>query len=273
MDNIINIIAGKNQDNAKEGDYINSDGILICGKCGQPKECIKEFPPGSGRMKKFSVICRCDVEEEKAFRTRLERQEWKEYVKQLYKQGLTDSAYLKNTFENDDNRNPGITALCKKYVAHWEEHKSNCHGILFYGDTGGGKSYYSCCIANALLQNGVKVLVSRLSDLVKNRINKDSQEINLKIFDLIVVDDIGTENSTQTAYNIIDDIYRYNIPLIVTTNLAPSELKNPDTIDKQRIYDRVLERCCITQKVDVKISRLDTARKRREQALKILNTQ
>lgn len=72
------------------------------------------------------------------------------------------------------------------------------------------------------------MLVSRLSDLVKNRINKDSQEINLKIFDLIVVDDIGTENSTQTAYNIIDDIYRYNIPLIVTTNLAPSELKNPD---------------------------------------------
>ena len=29
MDNIINIIAGKNQDNAKEGDYVSVE-ILLC---------------------------------------------------------------------------------------------------------------------------------------------------------------------------------------------------------------------------------------------------
>lgn len=272
MNDIINSIADKNKDNAKEGDYRNDNGILICGKCNQPKECLLEYPTNSGKFRKFSIVCQCDIEEEKAFRERLDRQERDDYIKQLYKQGLTDSAYLKNTFKNDDNRNPALTAICKKYVAHWNEHKENCQGILFYGDTGGGKSFYACCIANELLQSGIRVLVSRLSDLVKNRVDSDKQEIDLKCFDLIVLDDIGVENATQTAYNIIDDIYRGAIPLIVTTNLLPSELKNPGNIDKQRIYDRILERCCITQRVDVKISRLDTAKKQRENALKIQNT-
>lgn len=270
MNDIINLIANKNKDNAKEGDYINSDGILMCGKCNQPKQCVKEFPTGSGRMRKFPIICRCDEQEEEAFRKRQAQFEWETKLKELYKQGLTDRAYLTNTFEKDDNRNPSLTTLCKKYVEHWKEHKTNCQGILFYGNTGGGKSFYSCCIANALLKKGVKVLVSRLSDLVKNRIDKNSQDVNLKIFDLIVLDDIGTKNSTQTAYNIIDDIYRCGIPMIVTTNLLPSELKNPDSMDKQRIYDRVIERCCITKHVDVKTSRLDAAKIEREKALKIL---
>lgn len=272
MNDIITSIAEKNKDNIKNGDYTNSDGILVCGKCHQPKECILEFPTGSGKFKNFPIICHCEIEEEKAFRKRLEYQEWENYIHQLYKQGLTDKAYLNNTFENDDKRNLSLTNLCQKYVEHWEEHKRNCQGILFYGNTGGGKSFYSCCIANALLQNGVKVLVSRLPDLVKNRTDKNAQDVNLTAFDLIVLDDIGTENSTQTAYNIIDDIYRLAIPLIVTTNLSPSELKNPDNLDKQRIYDRVIERCCITQKVDVNISRLDMAKAKREEALKILNT-
>ncbi len=270
MNDIINSIANKNKDNAKEGDYTNSQGVLMCGKCNQPKQCIKEYPTGSGIMRKFPIVCRCDEEEEAEFKKRQEQYRWESKLKQLYEQSLTDKAYLKYTFENDDNRNPNLSAMCKKYVEHWDEYKGDCMGILFYGDTGGGKSFYSCCIANALLKKGVRVLVSRLSDLVKNRVDKNADNTDLKIFDLIVLDDIGTENSTQTAYNIIDDIYRCNIPLVVTTNLTPSELKNPDSIDKQRIYDRVLERCCITKKVDVNISRLDTAKIKRERAFEIM---
>ena len=33
-------------------------------------------------------------------------------------------------------------------------------GMLFYGDVGTGKSFYACCIANALLDKGVSVLVT-----------------------------------------------------------------------------------------------------------------
>lgn len=272
MNDLINFIANKNKNNAKDGDYINSQGILMCGKCKQPKQCVKEFPVGSGIMKKFPIICRCDIEEEEAYKRRQAQFELETKLRELYRQGLADKAYLTNTFENDDNRNPRLTALCRKYVQHWEENKANCYGILFYGDTGGGKSFYSCCIANALIKKGVKVLVSRLSDLVKNRVAQNTQNLDLKYFDLIVLDDIGTENSTQTAYSVIDDIYRCAVPLIITTNLLPSELKNPDTIEKKRIYDRVIERCCITQHVDVTKSRLEAARAEREKALKMLAT-
>lgn len=270
MNNVINSILEKHKNNSKEGDY-NKDGILYCGKCNQPKQCLKEFPIDSGNMRRFSITCQCDIDEENAFKERMRHQEWDNYVKQLYKQGLTDKAYMNNTFENDDNRNPAITYFCKKYVASWDKQSRHNNGILFYGDTGGGKSFYACCIANALLKNGVRVLVSRLSDLVKNRVDSNRQEINLNRFDLIVLDDIGVEQTSQTAYNIIDDIYRSDIPLIVTTNLMPTELKKPDSLDKERIYSRILEMCCITQKIDVKISRFEMARSKNAQALHDLN--
>lgn len=270
MNDIINSILEKNKDSAKEGDYVKDD-ILYCGKCNQPKQCIKEFPIGSGTMRNFPIICKCDIDEEEKYKERMRRQKWDEYVKQLYRQGLTDKAYLKNTFENDDNRNPGITYFCKKYVESWQKQKEHNNGVLFYGGTGGGKSFYACCIANALLKKGVKVFVSRLSDLVKNQTKNDTTDVNLNLFDLIILDDLGIEKATQTAYNIIDDIYRSDIPLIVTTNLMPTELKNPDSIEKERIYSRVIEMCCIVQKVDVKVSRFQIAKSKNKQALQDLN--
>lgn len=270
MNEIINLIAEKNKNNAKEGDYTNAEGILMCGKCNQPKQCIMEFPTGSGRMKKFPIVCRCDKLEEEAYIKRQEEFMWEKKQNELYRLGLSDKAYLKNTFENDDNRNPQLSTLCRKYVEFWDIYKAKSQGILLYGDTGGGKSFYSCCIANALLKKGVRVLVSRLSDLVKNRIDKNAQDVNFKMFELIVLDDLGTENTTQTAYNIIDDIYRCDIPMIVTTNLAPAEFKDCDSLDNKRIYDRVIERCCITKKVDVIVTRLQTAKEERNKALEIM---
>lgn len=272
MNDIINSIADKNRDNAKEGDYTNSDGILICGKCHQPKQCIQEYPTGSGKSKKFPIKCKCDIEEEKAFEERMKRNDYRNKMERLYNECMPDRGYWHYNFKHDDNRNPQVSNLCRKYIEHWQEMKDNHYGILFYGHTGGGKSFYACCIATELLNNQIRVLVSRLSDLVKNRNDKETKDICLKNYELIILDDIGVENATQTAYNIVDDIYRHNTPLIVTTNLSPSELKNPETLDKKRIYDRILEMCCITQMINVSINRLDTAKNRQQEALKILNT-
>ena len=51
-----------------------------------------------------------------------------------------------------------------------------------------------------------------------------------------MLDDIGVENASQTAYNIIDEWYQTGKPLIVTTNLTPNELKQPQTRELKRIY-------------------------------------
>jgi len=45
-------------------------------------------------------------------------------------------------------------------VEKWPEMRDKNVGMLFYGDVGTGKSFYACCIANALLDKGVSVLVT-----------------------------------------------------------------------------------------------------------------
>ena len=272
FDNIIHNISGKNAEYAREGDFEDERGVLICGKCGEPRQTLIEYPTGSGVMRAFPIICRCDREEDEAFRNRMARQRFEAQIGKLRKTGLTDEAYKAYTFQNDDLRNPRLSELCRRYVKHWEEMRANGTGLLFYGDTGGGKSFYACCIANALLDIGVPVLVTRLADLVRNRLDQTSITVKPADFSLIVLDDIGVENATATAFNIVDDIYRAGIPLIVTTNLAPQELKAPETLEQQRIYDRIIERCCITQLVPKTVSRLDTAKSRRDDALRILGT-
>lgn len=53
----------------------------------------------------------------------------------------------------------------------------------------------------------------------------------------------GTEYALEQIYNIIDSRYRSRKPLIVTTNLTLTELKNPQDTAHARIYDRLLELC------------------------------
>ena len=47
----------------------------------------------------------------------------------------------------------------------------------------------------------------------------------------------------QQMFFVIDSRYRSRRPMIITTNLKLSELKNPPDLAHARIYDRILERC------------------------------
>ena len=62
-----------------------------------------------------------------------------------------------------------------------------------------------------------------------------------------IIDDLGVERSTEYAmeqmFFVIDSRYRSRRPMIITTNLKLSELKNPPDLAHARIYDRILERC------------------------------
>lgn len=272
MDSVIyNILAKQSEGYAKPGDYTNSEGVLICGKCGEPRTSIKEFPPGSGQKKAFPIICRCDEEEERQYKERLAEQKRKDRVKLLRRSGIYDTAYSDYTFANDDGRNPVLTKKCKKYVEHWEEMADLKCGIVLYGDVGGGKSFFAGCIVNALLDKGVPALITRLSYLVNNRIDKNTPSINLNQFSLIALDDIGAENASQTAFDIVNDIYLMKIPILLTTNLRLSEMKNPEGIERERIYNRLLERAGEKWVVPVVKSRIDSSRELDRKAKEILS--
>ena len=125
-------------------------------------------------------------------------------------------------------------------------------GLLLWGDVGTGKSFFAGCIANALLEQGIPVLMTNFSRILNSLSGMYSDEKNqfidsLNRYSLLIIDDLGIERSTEFAleqvFNIIDSRYRSKLPLIVTTNMTLDELKHPQDLARSRIYDRVLERC------------------------------
>ena len=213
---------------AEPQDYVAEDGLLYCGSCKTPKEAF--FPNGKklfGRDR-HPAECRCRQatreKQEKEERARLHY----EKVQRLKLQGFTDWAMQHWTFANDHGQNPQMQ-LAQQYVAHWPEMREKNVGLLLWGGVGTGKSFMAGCIANALMEQRNEV-VDRLCG-----------------YPLLVIDDFGMERGTEYAleqiYNIIDSRYRSQKPLIVTTNLTLTELKNPQDTAHARIYDRLLELC------------------------------
>ena len=56
--------------------------------------------------------------------------------------------------------------LAHNYVSNWEEMKANASGLLIWGDVGTGKSFFAGCIANALLEKSVPVLMTNFSRIL-----------------------------------------------------------------------------------------------------------
>ena len=106
-------------------------------------------------------------------------------------------------------------------------------------------------IANALMEQEVAVCMTNFARIM-NELNNAFAGRNEVVdrlcgYPLLVIDDFGMERGTEYAleqiYNIIDSRYRSGKPLIVTTNLTLTELKNPQDTAHARIYDRLLELC------------------------------
>ena len=257
-----------------EGDYFK-DELLYCGVCNEPKQAVKEIPFAENKKLIVTLQCKCQRDEEEKQRLALAEQEHRRKVKYLTQHGLAYPKYKECTFSKDDQRNTDITKLCCNYVRHFPEMREMNNGIMFYGDTDKGKTFYACCIANALIQREVPVLVTTLSNLVQNRVKaltSKGNEISLDDFRCIVLDDIGTENTTQTAFNIIDEIYLSKKLLIVTTNLDPLEMKCADTIERKRIYERILEMCGTKVLVNNDKTRLQSGIEKGKIAESILNS-
>ena len=111
--------------------------------------------------------------------------------------------------------------------------------------------YYGYDAENALMEQEVAVCMTNFARIMNELNNAFSgrNEVVDKLcgYPLLVIDDFGMERGTEYAleqiYNIIDSRYRSRKPLIVTTNLTLTELKNPQDTAHARIYDRLLELC------------------------------
>ena len=113
-------------------------------------------------------ICQCQQEAEEQRKAAEERQRRMERIKRRKAQGLQDRYLYDYTFANDNGQNP-LMDKARAYVENWKEAYKNNTGLLLFGDVGTGKSFFAGCIANALLDRDVPVLMTNFPTDVYKR--------------------------------------------------------------------------------------------------------
>lgn len=229
----------------RKDEYLAPDGLLHCQMCGTPRQKI--IRPLD---KTLIVRCRCQCQAETAQKEEAARKA-RELEDQYRSVGITDPVLRNATFESNTYDCPEMD-FARKYVDHFPTMRARGMGLLILGDVGTGKTFLAACIANALLQQGVSVMMTSFGRILGNMPGITSGEQarylnSFNRFELLIIDDLGAERDTpyvlEQVYSLIDIRYRSRLPLLITTNLTPDELQNPKRLDKERIYDRILERC------------------------------
>lgn len=231
--------------------------LARCEKCNEPtgKE-INLF----GKKRIVPVMCKCKKVEYETKKLANENQDKQIRLQQMFTNSMMSAEFKKYTFQNWDKQcgNEHLYKIAIKYTKSFTLAREKNLGLLIHGTKGTGKTYSTGCIANELIKQGYPVICVSIINLLE-RIKKNfnswgdsgTQEIlnALNNADLLIIDDLGTENNTAWVramiYNIIDDRYRRKKPLIVTTNLTLEELKSKYDVDgSERTYDRLVSEMC-----------------------------
>ena len=232
----------------REDEYLGEDGLIYCSKCRTARQRRIAF---AGKMIEPRCMCACQTA---AYEQQEQERKHREFLDMVAKNrsiGLPDPELRKHSFENDLGYNPKQIEMAKKYVQHWEEFRNTSTGLILWGNVGTGKSFIAGCIANALLDKGVPVIMTNFARLLNKLTDMYAGDRNayidsFKRYPLMIIDDLGIERNSEYAreqvFSIIDSRYRSQLPMIVTTNLSLKKLKNPEDMARARIYDRVLER-------------------------------
>ena len=138
-----------------------------------------------------------------------------------------------------------IFEYCKCYA---EDFDTDSESLYFHGATGLGKTHLSLAIANTVAENGFRVIYDSaqniLSSLEREKFsnnNTGEREKEILDCDLLIIDDLGSEFSTQftvaAVYNIINTRLNRSKPVIISTNLTKNELEAKYT---QRVTSRII---------------------------------
>ena len=124
--------------------------------------------------------------------------------------------------------------------------ESTAENLLFFGNSGTGKTYLSNCIAKELLDKGYLVVYRTAENLIQNlkHIRFDGDEILEDLImncDLLIIDDLGTEQisdfSKTELFNLLNKKILKGKKMIVSTNCTLEEILQ---IYSERISSRLL---------------------------------
>ncbi len=120
------------------------------------------------------------------------------------------------------------------FIANFDD--DNQANLLFYGNTGRGKTFLCSCIAKALIDQGKQVVYQtayKLFDTIGGHRFDGDQTAKLRYqllnsCDLLIIDDLGTElvNSFTNSelFNLINSRLLEQKKTIISTNLTPEAL-------------------------------------------------
>lgn len=242
-----------------DGDYEDENGILICGKCGEPRQRFMLFDdptdddPEHKSELKVVTMCRCEREEEEREKRKEEAAKDMEKIQRLRNASLLDEKLRGATFDafKVTKYNERNLTLCRRYAMKFDRMVEKDQGLIFWGSVGTGKSFAAACIANYLLDRKVPVVMTsfvKLLEVFQSGRDEETSILNrLGYAKLVIFDDLGAERGTDYAlekvYNIVDSRYRKSLPMILTTNLTIEDMKSEVDMRYRRIYDRVFETC------------------------------
>ena len=148
--------------------------------------------------------------------------------------------------EEPESPRKNIEKILSKVLSFIKNFSSVNDNLLFYGNSGTGKTYLSHCIAKELLDKGHFVVYRTSEELIQNlrKIrfeNNQALEELLLDCDLLIIDDLGTEQindfSKTELFNILNKRLLKQKKMLVSTNYSLKELVS---IYSERITSRLL---------------------------------
>jgi len=180
----------------------------------------------------------------------IDKENFDTFNEEIFSDDVDEAAYNSKRSPRENIRI--IKDISKKFVENFES--KDTKNLMFTGGTGLGKTFLSNCIAKAVLDKGKTVLYQtsgRLMDLVMDYRKGETEQFDASQYeelfnvDLLIIDDLGTENMTEARrselFNILNtrllNSSKKNTKTVISTNKDLKELVN---YYDQRIVSRIL---------------------------------
>ena len=162
--------------------------------------------------------------------------------------------FLDKTFSNYIGNNKA-KEICQQWAKNYKENLISGKGLFLTGSVGTGKTHLIAAIIDYIARikkrTNLNWIIYSTATSLLNEIrvsyneNKFENTINnFKKCDLLIIDDLGAEKTTDWVldifFEIIDFRYSEMKPVIIATNLTDTEIKQK--LD-ERIMSRIYEMC------------------------------
>lgn len=222
------------------------EGVIYCKKCNEPRTSYIDF-----LSKYMRIPCACQRADQKAL--------------ELKKKASLGKRYQDVTFDNTEISSKEfqeVYSRLKKYCSVADIVFNRGIGVYLYGDKGRGKTHLTACMVNELTKRLHSVMFTSFSEIsqairstfgkrVEVGAGKSEQELLRKLSDVefLFIDDFGTEKVTKgnedlwlqgKIYDIVNDRYVNNKPIIFTSNYSLRELVEERGVAGKTV-DRIME--------------------------------